>query len=127
MNKKVTIDEALKIMFELKNVFHEEFQSNSYDLTHETLMSLYMLRIKWDGKASLSDIKAEIKQNHNFEEFKKIEVMLSKRFTLLEEKECITRTKDEEDKREIIITVTQKGRDIIDMFTKNIEKRWEEK
>lgn len=127
MDKKITLQEAMMLMFELKNAFHEEFQKHDYDLTHDALMSLYMLKMKWGFKAKLSDIKNGIKANHNFEEFKKIEVMLSKRFTLLEEKGCITRNKDDHDKREVIIEVTPKGQKIIETFLANVEKRWEEK
>lgn len=125
MNKKVTFEEALKIAFDVRNIMMAEYQGTEYSVTMHEMMSLFMLSNKWNCKAKLSDIKADIKRHHSLEDFKKIEVMLAKKFTALEEAGFIQRIKCEEDKRETFIKVTPEGKKLVDKFLKHAQERWE--
>lgn len=125
MKNKVTFEEALKIAFDVRSNMLAEFQENDYKVTSHEIMSLFMLLKKWNGDAKLSDIKADIKKDHSFEDFKKIEVMLAKKFTSLEDAGLIKRNKCEDDKRETYIKVTPLGKQMVEKFLKNAQKRWE--
>lgn len=126
MDKKITFEQALKTAFEVQQIMIAEFQSAEYPITAREVMSVFMLQKKWNGHAKLSDIKEDIKRHHSIDDFKKIEVMLAKTFTSLEENGFIKRSKCDEDKRETHICVTSEGKKLIEKFLKNAEKRWEE-
>lgn len=125
MDKKIKFEDALIVAFEVRNVMMAEYQGHEYGVSHHELMSLFMLSKKWNNNAKLSDIKNEIKANHSFEEFKKIEVMIAKKFTALENAGLIHRNKCEHDKRETLIEVTERGQSLINEFVKNAQVRWD--
>lgn len=122
---KTNFEEALAIGFDLRRCFEAEWTENEYSITPEEAIWLFKLVNDGNGRVKLSDLKDILKERYRFQEFKKIEVKLSKKLKIFLDKGLITKSKEPSDQREIIIQATNKGMLVVDDFLKRARARWE--
>ena len=122
MNNKITFKDAVQISIDLNRIFK--------NLDYPKEISAYDVKALWflkeSGTNNLNEIKEVILNRHEHLDKQRLNVRISKIVKHLESALLIKKTKDDNDKREVIIIITKKGNELLKNVCKRAEKLWKD-
>jgi len=124
--KKLKFEEALAISQEINRTFEETMNIKESPLSPMKMRILLGFQFKYGKEVEVKKLKDDIYRKHENINRDKLDVKISKITKALIDIDALKKKKSPDDKRRIIIEITEKGEKILDDFNKTASKLWEE-